>query len=414
MLAKSGQMITTNRTPIGRRLAVRRAANRPPWGGRKSGHRSIVAPLAATIAATVALGVGVALAKAERARRSARERLSRARQFGLLPGEPLGEGLTRMALGQLDLAIELLADEVSEMQAEQAVHETRKALKRLRALMRLLKDELGEQTAGHENEVLRNAGMRLAAARDGEVMVSTLDELLSSHPGKLAHRRGVARLRARLAAERDAAAALALGDGATRAEVLGELRATRGRVAGWRLSERDGIQGVEPSLKRVYSDGRERRRAAVKAGGDPRAMHRWRKRVKDLRYAAEMLDRADPDGRAGAGHGKRAKHGRKRSGKRKEADYIHRLARWADELGELLGEEHDLVMLAAQVRADGKHGSSADGMRRGTRKALLKLIERRRRRLRKQALRAGERLYGRPPRKFVARVRTAHARAARA
>ena len=41
-------MMTTDRTSIRRRLAVRRRANRPPWRGRKAGHRSIVAPLAAT------------------------------------------------------------------------------------------------------------------------------------------------------------------------------------------------------------------------------------------------------------------------------------------------------------------------------------------------------------------------------
>src|ERR1019366_4555512 len=69
MLAEGAQMMTTKRTAIGRRLAVRRWANRPPWRGRKLGHGPIVAPftatVAATLAATVAVGVGVALARAE-------------------------------------------------------------------------------------------------------------------------------------------------------------------------------------------------------------------------------------------------------------------------------------------------------------------------------------------------------------
>src|ERR1700680_55626 len=99
-------MMTTDRTAIGRRFAVRRTAHRPPRGGRKSRHASIVAPLAATLAATVAVGVGVALAKAERERRSARARRARDRQFALLPGERLADGVRRMALGQLDPAIE--------------------------------------------------------------------------------------------------------------------------------------------------------------------------------------------------------------------------------------------------------------------------------------------------------------------
>ena len=68
MLGEGGKMMTTKRTAIRGRLAVRRAANRPPWGRWKSGHRTIVAPLATTVAATlaasVAIGVGVALARA--------------------------------------------------------------------------------------------------------------------------------------------------------------------------------------------------------------------------------------------------------------------------------------------------------------------------------------------------------------
>ena len=426
MLAERGQMMTTERTAIRRRLAVRRTSNRPPWRGRKPGHGSIVAPLAATIAATVAVGVGVALAKSERERRSARAQRSRDRQFALLPGERLADGLRRMTLGQLDLAIELLESDGGPLPPsranggplppEQAVHETRKALKRLRALIRLLEDELGEQTCAREHATLRDAGRRLARARDAEVMVGTLDDMLGRHPGKLAHRRGVAKLRGQLVADRDRAAEAMLGDRATRAHVLADLRAVRGRVAEWQLSDRDGIQAVEPALKRLYRQGRRRRRRAARGTGDrARAMHEWRKRVKDLRYAAEILDRHDPADRTGTAKGKRARRRRKQAQRRSDQSHIHRLARLADELGELLGEEHDLVLLAARVRADAEDGrGGGGGTGRATRRILLKLIARRRKRLRGQALREGKQLYGRRPRNFVGRVRAAYARAARA
>src|ERR1700730_2120460 len=164
-------MMTTQRTAIRRRLAIRRTSHGPPWSARKAGHGSILAPLAATIAASVAVGVGVALARAERERRAARAQRSRDRHFTLLPGERLADGLRRMALGQLDLAIELLAGEDGGKPGEKAVHETRKALKRLRALLKLLEDELGEQIFARETAVLREAGRRLAAARDAEVLV---------------------------------------------------------------------------------------------------------------------------------------------------------------------------------------------------------------------------------------------------
>jgi len=357
--------------------------------------------------------VGVALARADRDRRAARTKRSRERRFALLVDERLADGLRRMALGQLDLAIELLEGAGGAMGADEAVHETRKSLKRLRALMRLLEDELGEQAYARESALLRDAGRRLAGARDAEVLVDTLDDLLGRHPGKLAHRRDVARLRARLAAERDRASEMTLGETATRVQVVDDLRAARARVAGWSLSDRDGIQGVEPALKRVYRDGRRRHRRAARRSGDrARAMHEWRKRVKDLRYAAEMLDRSGAEGPHGGG--RRGGRSRKKSRRRREAAYIHRLASRADELGELIGAEHDLVLLSARVREEAQGARGADAAGRPTRKILLKLIARRRKRLRKRALRKGRRLYRRRPKEFVGRVRRAYARASSA
>ena len=109
------------------------------------------------------------------------------------------------------------------------------------------------------------------------------------------------------------------------------------------------------------------------------ALHAWRKRVKELRYAAETLDRG----------GKRCKP-------------VRRVARRADRLGEMLGEEHDLALLEARVRDKRSRTFASE---RKVRKRLLRLIASRRRKLRKRALREGERLYRRPPRRFVRRVK---------
>jgi CHAD domain-containing protein len=330
------------------------------------------------VLATVAV---VALAKGERDRRLARALRARERRFALLDGEPAADGFKRMALAQLDLAIELLAG-AGERTGEEAVHETRKALKRLRALVRLLREELGEKTFARENAALRDVARRLAGARDAEVMVSTLEELLAGRKRGLGRERGVIELRAQLVAERDRAAARTLG--ATRGAALGELRAARARVAGWNLPDRDDLRLVEPGLRRLYRQGRRRRRGALRAKpGDARALHLWRKRVKDLRYAAQMLG-------------------------------LSKLSKRADELQERLGEEHDLALLAARVSAS--HGPLAGGgkRRRRTRKALLKLIARRRKRLRKQALREGKRLYGNSPKRFSRRAHSRLARAKRA
>jgi hypothetical protein len=302
---------------------------------------------------SVAVGVGVALAKAERDRRGARERSARGRRFGLWPEEQPAPGLRRMALEQLDFAIELLEGESNGALDEHAVHETRKSLKRLRALIRLLAGELGEEEAERENAALRDAGRRLAAARDAEVLVATLDDLRERNPVKLGHRAGVEALRARLAAEREAVADTASRDTATRVQVLAELRAARGRILAWRLPDRDAIETVEPGLSRIYRQGRRRHRRAARGDDDrARLMHMWRKRVKDLRYAAEMLDRYDPGAGRGSARRMQARRWAKRRRRRTDTQAIRGTARQADELGELLGDEHDLVLLATRILAE--------------------------------------------------------------
>ena len=276
------------------------------------------------------------------------------------------------------------------------MHETRKALKRLRALLVLLRAELGAKRYARENAALRDCGRRLAGARDAEVMLGTLDSLVRRDPSHFTRSAALRTLRAQLLAERDTAAAHAIHDPRVRGEVVIELRAVRARVVRWELRER-GFRLLAPGLEGIYSGARRMRiarrappsgpgrgprarAASRRAGQSVEALHVWRKRVKELRYAAETLDRG----------GKAYKP-------------VRRVARRADRLGEMLGEEHDLALLEARVR----ERSRAFAGERKVRKRLLRLIAARRRKLRKRALREGERLYRRPPRRFVRRVKRA-------
>jgi CHAD domain len=358
----------------------------------------------------MAIGVGVALARAELDRRVARARRGRERHFGLLEGEELALGLRRIALGQLELAIEQLEGAGSAIPMPVAVHETRKAFKRLRALLVLVEDELGSEQIERERTLLRDGGRLIAGARDAEVRLATLDGVIEHAPRKLAHRRGVVRLRAQLAAERDAAAESALAP-QSRAQLLLMLRQMHARVEAWGLRGADGFAAVEPALRRRYRRGR--RAIPHKVRGEnrrSRAFHEWRKRVKDLRYEAEIVDRSRAPVASPLPVARRRRRGR-RAGHRREAGYIRRVARTADELGELLGEEHDLGVLAERLRAEGEDGGPAPPVGRGTRRALLRLIAKRRRRMRREALEIGERLYGRRPARYLARVRRSFERA---
>jgi hypothetical protein len=382
--------MTTNRTAIRRRLAIRGRTNRPPWGARKAGHGSIVAPLGAGIAATVAFGVGLVMARSERERRRTRQR-RKERRLGRAWGEPLSPALQRMALGQIDLALEALADRDGRGPSEKGVHEARKALKRLRALLRLLRRELGERAFARENATLREIARRLSEARDAAVMLATLDALIARHPRRLGRRRGVRKLRLRLAAEHERQRRQTLADDAVRAELLGELHAFRSRVAAWSLPDGQRLELVSDDLARLYEQGRKRYRRAARGRGERTiTMHRWRKRVKDLRYAIEILDRPGSEQR------------------------LRKLSRRADELGELLGEDHDLAVFAQRLRTGGKRHRHDRTWRcsRRTRKLLTKSINARRRVLRKRALRQGRRLFRPRPKQLVRRVSAAHVRGA--
>ena len=369
-----------------------------------------------TLAATVAVRAGVAIASAERDRQAARRRLRRERQFGLLPGEGTVQGLRRMLLSQMEFAIEQLASENGQIPSAEAVHNTRKALKRLRALVTLLEDELGAAASAREKLALREAGRRLAGMRDTEVMVSTLEGLMRRHPRKLGRRAGVRRLRTLLVAERDRAAQETLTDASMRAQVLADLRTARARMSSYPLSDsaaNDGLWAVEPALGGIYRRGRRRHRRALKGSRAERALllHRWRKRVKDLRYACEALDRHDPDSGSlripGRPRGKRRGRDGGRSAQAAGSGYITRLARRADRLGEVLGAEHDLVLLTEWLQS---HPHSAG---RRTRALLQDAIDRRRKVLQRRALRDGERLFRRAPKKLLARVCADHALASR-
>ena len=212
------------------------------------------------------------------------------------------------------------------------MHETRKALKRVRALMRLLEGELGAKRARRERALLRDAAARLAGARDAEVMVSTLDALMERHPRKLGRRRGVMELREVLERERRDASARTLGDAATRERVAEELSDVRARVS---QVEAAGTARRTSSRRRAWSTstapGAPVGAAPADASAGPARLHRWRKHVKDLRYAAEILDVREPPGAEPSGKRgtkRRSKHRKRRSKHPQAAGPSTRASAW--------------------------------------------------------------------------------------
>jgi hypothetical protein len=278
-------------------------------------------------------------------------------------GEPQWTQLQGKTLAQIDLAIALLEGRAGQPR-ERTVHEARKALKRARALVRLQREALGRKRFAATNKALRNAGRGLAEARDAEVMVDALDSLVKRHPKQLATSKAVAKLRRELVAQRERMHAQTQAGAPARAAIVEQLRITRTKLARWELP----AGGERAGLERIYRQGRQRRRRARRER-DGMAMHQWRKRVKDLRYVAEALE-------------------------------CKQVARRADRLGETIGEEHDLLLLAGHIR---RQRGCFKG-EQATRRTLEKLIDRRRRRLQRRAWHLGDELYMRKPKRFARRA----------
>jgi CHAD domain-containing protein len=331
------------------------------------------APAAAAGAVAAAGGAAAVVVKRARDRRARRTEAERARAFRLRRGEDTGDGVRRVARGQLDLAGERLeAGTGMRGDLDGAVHDTRKSFKRLRALVRLSRDALGDEAYRRENTIFRDAGRGLSGARDAAVLVQTLDGLTARYRDEVGDD-AFTGLRAALASEAEAASSALSEDTTAVGEVQGTLEAARRRVGGWPLPEDGGLAMLAPGFERIYRRGRRALKLARKEP-DTETLHELRKRAKDLWHAAQILRPAATKAMKG-------------------------LARRAHALSDVVGDDHDLAVLRAAAREH--HATLAPGEL-----ALLeRLIARRRARLQRTALAQARRVYARKPAELAKLVR---------
>ena len=291
-------------------------------------------------------------------------------EYRLKQGESVPEGVRRMAAEQLDKALEYLGCQDGER--DKHVHEARKATKRLRALVRLVHRDLGDEVYALENQCYRAAGQRLSGLRDATVLVETLDRLVESL-GEDVPKSRFARVRVWLVERRDRAYGQV--DNINRAvqEVIAELAQAGERLEHWNLQRPDWA-GIRVGLQRIYARGRRDFAAAYALPSDE-AFHDWRKQVKYLWYHTQILENIWP------------------SVMRVQAEEL-------DQLGELLGQDHDLAVLCTTVMAEfPRAGATATLM------ALERRIGEVRSRMQGQARLLGERIYLERPSEFSRRLR---------
>lgn len=279
--------------------------------------------------------------------------------------ESFSGGIKRVAAEELGEALQSLRAGPAQGDRD-PVHDARKRFKKVRAVLRLVRRDLGRKRYRQANLILRDAGRELSGLRDAAVLVGTL-ETLSQHSGDKAPRGAFEDTREVLLARQQLAGAQA-GDLSVVAEKIAGLQ---GEVADWSVG--DTWNAVRPNLDRTYRRGLEAFGEAYRNPSDD-GFHEWRKGVKDLWYHLRILNPLWPD-------------------------VMEELAAQAGELADLLGNEHDLAVLAQTLAADpGAFGGAEDV---GT---LLGLIEDYRRDLRAAARLLGSRLYADKPKGFVARL----------
>jgi CHAD domain-containing protein len=287
------------------------------------------------------------------------------RKYRLKQGEPVPEGIRRIALGRIDHAIDELRGK-SNSSPEEAVHEARKDMKKLRALLRLVRGELGDRVYAFENACFRDTARELSGARDADVMLVTLGDLEERY-GELPG--AGSRLRPALVAHRFRASAVGLKPKAA-IDTLGE---ARDRVADWPL-ETDGFEAFEEGLWRIYRQGRRDFRAARKAPSAEH-MHEWRKRTKDVWHHLQLLEES-------------------------WQPVMGALADEAHELSDRLGDEHDLTVLREWAH---RHASALNGSEPVLR-GFDVVLEARQRELQQEAFEYGVRIYADKPSVFVGRL----------
>ena len=289
--------------------------------------------------------------------------------YRLRSEEGTAEGMRRIAGGRVAKAAERLRGAGSEDLAE-AIHGARKDLKKLRALLRLIRGELGADVFKRENRLYREAGRALAESRDAEVKLATLRELRRGAGGRMSAAPAGAWERL-LEADRERVAAGGGGEAAARIErALAMLEGGEARIAAWRLRE-EGWELVEAGLTGCYADGR-RNLTAVGANGTDAEVHELRKRTKDLWYQLRILAEAWPGPLEAT------------------IEEVHRLA-------ELLGDHHDLSVLAADLAERDAVVDVGGGIER--------LIAERQAELLEQALAIGARVFAEKPGAFRRRIR---------
>jgi CHAD domain-containing protein len=283
--------------------------------------------------------------------------------FSFQKDESMARAIPRLVCERVDHARKCLRN----CSRAEAVHCARKDVKKIRAVLRLTRASIPKKDFQRVARLLRAAAAEMAGPRDAHVKAQAVS-LLAKHfktkitPG--AFRQVRARLR------RDAAQKMRAFTKASKT-VIRSLARVRREAERLDLSEK-GWSAIAPGVRRAYSEGHKCFTFARKSG-QAEDFHQWRKAAKDLWYHITLLNPIWPE-------------------------QLQAVETELDNLGEALGDDHDLFVLHETLQA------LADDVPHSEATLLHGLIIERQRELRIAALELGERFYAETPDKFCNRL----------
>ena len=286
--------------------------------------------------------------------------------FRLKLREPLPEGLKRVLAEQIDAALHLCQHPAKQRGI--TVHEVRKHLKKLRAAMRLATGQIGKNCHGREDRCVRKIGRLVSDLRDSQVRLQTFSQLRDQRAKSLREQR-FPHTEELLLLERESFSAAFAG---WQSQAIPQLDRVKTRLMNWPLEGLTWKQ-ICGAVAKIYKRG-QRGLAKTIADPVPENFHAWRKRVKDIWYQLRILQ---PLNRV----------------------VLEQIAHDAEVLGELLGREHDLDFLLARLEKESGDEALADELAQ-----LKRLIGKRCKRLRSDALELGRRFYAEPAKAFAKRI----------
>lgn len=274
----------------------------------------------------------------------------------------------KVAREQIDKAIAEIDD--ASLDRHEVVHQVRKRCKKLRGLIRLVRPSFDKFQ--DENAFIRDSARGLSYVRDAQSIIDCLEKLTdeSDQPIDPALCKPV---RDELIRRRGEIAKDEEGLNIKLAEFRDRMKELRLRVDDWRV-EGKGWAAFEGGLKKTYRRGRKAMGEAY-ADRSPEAFHEWRKRAKYHWYHLRLLRNIWP-----------------------EMMKVECAA--ADELGDLLGDDHDLAVLRQTLEQTPENFGGREKVAE-----LTELIESRRWQLEAEARPLGELLYAEKPKRHVARLR---------